>query len=262
MRLGKVFIGRREKQRLLELEQEERRKLEEKEQEIKKLSEDVVWFKRLMAHNVRMPLAVITGYGELLAESGSMTREEEMECIRKICKNIDYLDTLFKVLLDNNQEELLTEKEYFDVLSCVREVAEYVRMMIQKAGIVISINSSKKEIVLYGNRISLMRVLFNLIENSIRYMNREGNVFITIEETGEEILIVYRDDGEGMKREDAEHITKLNFQGENKKTGGYGIGMYLIEQMVKEQGGSLSVKTGEGCGMGIYMSFSKNRQKI
>jgi len=252
---------REKHQALEEKEREEYRRLEEKEQEVKRLSEDVVWFKRMLAHNIRMPLAIIAGYGELLGNNSFSSREEELDCIRKICKNIDYLDTLTKVLLDNEQEEVLTQKEYFDVLSCVRQVAEYVKGIAQKAGIGISVNSSKQEVLFYGNRITLMRAFFNLIENSIRYMNRQGNIFITVEETEKEILIVYRDDGEGMLWEEATHITELHFQGSNGKAGGSGLGMYLVEQTVSEQGGTLSVKTGQGNGMGIYMTFPRKRQE-
>ncbi len=250
----------REREELLRLEQkeqEERRKREEKEQEVKKLSEDVVWFKRLMAHNIRMPLAIIVGYGELLADTNFSSREEELDCIRKICKNIDYLDTLSKVLLDNEQEEGLREKKHFDVLACVRETAEYVGVIAKKAGIQVLVNSSKNKVFLYGNRIALMRAFFNLMENSIRYMNRRGNIYFTVEETEEEVLVMYRDDGEGMPTDEAQHITELNFQGSNKKSGGHGIGMYLVQETVEKQGGHLEVKTGKGNGMGVYMSFPK-----
>ncbi|MBQ7955232.1 MAG: HAMP domain-containing histidine kinase [Lachnospiraceae bacterium] len=249
-----------EREELLQIEkreQEERRKLEEKELEVKKLSEDVVWFKRLMAHNIRMPLAIIVGYGELLTSMNFSSREEELDCIKKICTNIDYLDTLSKVLLDNEQEDLLLEKKYFDILECVRQTAEYVSVIAQKAGIKISVISSKNEVLFYGNRIALMRAFFNLIENSIRYMNRQGNIYFTVEETENEILVVYRDDGEGMQADEAQHITELNFQGSNKKAGGHGIGMYLIKETVEKQGGTLNVKTGNGNGMGVYMSFPK-----
>ena len=259
--IGEFFFKRQTKQKLEEEMLEKRRELEEAEkekyrelkesqEEVKRLSEDVVWFKRMMAHNIRMPLAIISGYGELLANDSFSTREEELDCIQKICKNIDYLDTLTKVLLDNEQESALTQQEYFDVLT-----------IAQKAGIGISVNSSKKMVLLYGNRISLMRAFFNLIENSIRYMNRQGNVFITVEETENEILIVYRDDGEGMEPEEAMYITQLNYQGSNKKKEGHGLGMYLIEQAIVEQGGKLTIKTGQGSGMGVYMAFPKKRQE-
>ena len=254
--IWEFLTWRREKQAMLAKEQEERRKLEGKEQEIQKLFEDVVWFKRLMAHNVRMPLAIISGYGELL-QSGTLTsREEEQKCIDKICSNIYYMDTMLKVLLDEEQE-LLEEKEHYDILACVREVADYVKNITMKAGIRISVNSSKNQVLYYGNRISLMRAFFNLIENSIRDMNRQGEIVITVEETDTEILRVYRENGEGMPQEEAEHITELNYQGSNGKSGGHGIGMYLIQKEVLERGGKVEVKTGMGNGMGVYMSLPK-----
>ena len=59
-----------------------------------------VWFRRLLSHNIRMPMTIIAGYGDLLKNHSLKTREEEIECISKICKNIQYLDTLFKVLVE------------------------------------------------------------------------------------------------------------------------------------------------------------------
>lgn len=256
-----LFSGQKER-RPKQVEKEERLSPEEPAQEENQLSEDVVWYKRMMAHNLRMPLAIISGYGELLLNGSFSEREEELDCIRKICNNIEYLDTLAKVLLDDESDETMERMEYFDVLDCVNRVAEYVKTIARKAGIGVAVNSSKVKVMFYGNRISLMRGFFNLVENSIRYMNRKGNIIITVEETDKEVLIVYRDDGEGMDPKEAEHITELNFQGSNRKASGNGMGMYLLRQMVDQHGGSLSVKTSQGNGMGIYMSFPKNRQDI
>lgn len=245
-----------------ESEKKESEKKEEENQElVKKLSEDVVWFKRMMAHNIRMPLAIISGYGELLLNNSFSNRQEELECIHKICMNIEYLDTLTKVLLDDGSEDSLEQMEYFDILESINRVVGYVKTITSKAGIGIVVNSSKRSVNFYGNRISFMRVLFNLVENSIRYMNRQGNITITVEEMEKEILIVYRDDGEGMNPEEAKHITEFSFQGSNKKKSGHGMGMYLLGQTVEKYGGSLEVKTSEGNGMGIYMTFPNNRQK-
>lgn len=234
----------------------------QKKQEIDNLSKDAQWFRRLMAHNFRMPMAIISGYGQLLKSGSFATREEELDCISKICSNIDYLDTLSKVILDDGQETLLREKEYFDVLSCIRETAGYVKMIAQKAGITISVNSSKREIPLYANRIAMMRAFFNIIENSIRYMNREGGIYITVEETKDEVLILYRDEGEGMDADEAVHITELNFQGSNHgSNSGHGMGMYLVREAVEGNGGKLEIKTDKGMGMSIYMTFTKAHSK-
>lgn len=255
--LDVLFRWRRKRRELEEKAKEEQRNVTEKEKELAKLSEDVIWFKRMMAHNVRMPLAIIVGYGELLQSGCFATREEELNCIRKICNNIDYIDTITKVLLDNEQENLLEEQKYFDILDCIQRVSECVKTITQKEGINVSVNSSKKEVLFYGNRILMMRAFYNMVENSIRYMNRPGNIFITVEETEKEVLIVYRDDGEGMDEEEAKHITELHYRGSNEKGKGSGMGMYLVQQAISGQGGTLNIKTGQGEGMRIYISFPK-----
>lgn len=217
-----------------------------------------VWFHRLLSHNIRMPMTIIAGYGDLLKNHSLKTREEEIECISKICKNIQYLDTLFKVLVDDEKnEELLRQKEWFDLLECGREAFDYVKSMTQKAHITISVNSSKDHVLFYGNRIVMMRAFYNLVENSIRYMKRAGSICLTVEETDDEYLVVYRDDGIGMDENEAESITDLNQQGSNARGDGHGIGMYLVRQTVENHGGTLSIRTGVGKGMGVFMSFPK-----
>ena len=103
----------------------------------------------------------------------------------------------------------------------------------------------------------MMRAFYNLVENSIRYMNRPGNICLTVEETAEEIYAIYRDDGEGMDETEADSITDLNYQGSNANRDGHGIGMYLVKDAVETNGGTLFIRTGKGKGMGIYMAFPK-----
>ena len=229
-----------------------------KEKQIEDLSKDAEWLRRLLSHNFRMPMAIIAGYGELLKNDSFSTREEEKECIEKICRNIDYLDTLSKVVLDSNNNNLLEEKEAFDILLCIKEAAEYVKILAQKAGIKIKVNSSKNGVMLTGNRIVLMRAFFNLFENSIKYMKRSGNIVITVEEMDTEVLIVYRDDGEGMESKEVEYITDLSYQGSNRKESGNGIGMYLVKNAITQNGGELTIKSEKGQGITLYMRFTKN----
>ncbi len=221
--------------------------------------EERIWFRRLLSHNIRMPMTIIAGYGDLLKNHSLKTREDELQCIEKICKNIDYLNTLFKVLVDDgHNEELLGSREWFDLLQCAREAFDYVSSMTSKANIAISVNSRRESVMYYGNRIIMMRAFYNLIENSIRYMNRPGNICLTVEETVEEIYAIYRDDGEGMDETEADSITDLNYQGSNANRDGHGIGMYLVKDAVETNGGTLFIRTGKGKGMAVYMAFPKS----
>lgn len=220
--------------------------------------EDVVWLKRLLSHNFRMPMAVIAGYGELLQEGGFETRESELAVIGKICKNIDYMNTMLKVLLDDGNDGALDRREEFDLLGCIREGTEYVKSIARRQGVTITVNSAQKTVRLYGSRVKLMRAFFNMTENSLKYMKREGTICITVDETKDAVYVIYKDDGAGMCKDETQHVTKWSYQGANQE-GGHGIGMYLVEDAVRENGGTMEIRSRENQGMGIYMTFPRAR---
>ena len=65
---------------------------------------DVNWIKRMLSHNMRMPMSVITGYGELMKQ-GLLTSAEMEEVIENICENINYMNGILKVVLDDQSED-------------------------------------------------------------------------------------------------------------------------------------------------------------
>lgn len=232
--------------------------LQEEVQDLAPVMDDVAWFKRLMSHNIRMPLAIISGYTELLMSDMLESEEDKKECLEKITKNLDFIDTLTKVILDDNKAELLTKKEAVDVLTIIHDASEYVKNVAMKSGIRVLVNTTEGEVIINGNRTALMRAFFNLIENSLRYMNKEGDIVFTVQEQGGEVLIVYRDNGEGMPADEVQNITKLNYRGKSQNTQGSGLGMYLVEQTILEHGGKLEARSDIGKGMAIYITLPSN----
>lgn len=222
------------------------------------MNENIRWLRRLISHNFRMPMAIIVSYGELLKSGSFETREKELECIDKICRNIDYIDRFSKLILDDASVSATEAKENFDLLDCVREAASYTEVITRRAHISVTVCSSKSRIVFCGKRLILMRALLDLIENSIRYMKRAGDICITVEEERDEIMVLYRDNGEGMAEADGANITKLHYQGTNGCCFGSGIGMFLVKEAVSQNNGRLEVKTGIGKGMDVSMIFRKN----
>lgn len=219
-------------------------------------AEDIVWLKRLLSHNFRMPMAVIAGYGELLQEEGFDTKESERAVIAKICKNIEYMNLMLKVVLDDGNDGAVGRKEEFDLLACIREGTEYVKSIARRQGVAIRVNSTQEVVRLYGSRLKLMRAFFNMTENSLKYMKHEGAICITVDETRDAVYVIYKDDGAGMSVDETAHVTKFSYQGTNH-SGGYGIGMYLVEEAVHENGGTLEIRSRENQGMGIYMTFPR-----
>lgn len=219
-------------------------------------NDDFVMLRRVLSHNIRMPMAVIAGYGDLIINAG-LNEEDMKDYVVKICKNITYMDSVLKIFLDGASEEELEKKEWFDLLDATREICNYVKSLTTKAGITVAINSGGEQVPFLGSRVLIMRAFYNLVENSIKYMKREGNIIFTIEDMGNSILVVYRDDGKGMPEEELSRITELSFRGSNVSGGGCGVGMYLVKEAVEKNGGSLEVSSGRDKGMTVYMTFEK-----
>jgi two-component system phosphate regulon sensor histidine kinase PhoR len=159
--------------------------------------------------------------------------------------------------MDNDGERVLGEKTRFDLLECVRDGMGYVRSIAQRQGVTIQlIISSQSEAPVYGSRVKLLRAFYNLVENSLKYMMRKGTIFVTVEQTQDEIYLIYKDDGAGMDAAEASRITEWNYQGSNR-TGGHGIGMYLVKEMVDDFGGTMEIRSRVGQGMGVYMTFPR-----
>lgn len=215
---------------------------------------DIVWLKRLLSHNFRMPMAVIAGYGDLLREGSFESREECLMVIGRICKNIDYMNTMLQVLLNDDVNGTQSEGESFDLIGCIRLGMEYVNTIARKQGVKIQVNSAQPAVTMHGDRIRLIRAFFNLIENSLKYMKRAGVIHITVDKQEDTAYVMYKDDGEGVDEDEASRLTEWRYQGTNQESG-YGLGMYLVREAVEDLGGTIEVRSRKDEGMGIYMTF-------
>lgn len=255
--------GKRWKQDSELVEEMTRRELERQEQEadsqLRDLQEDVIWLKRQIAHGVRMPLAIISGYGDLLKKGDYKSEEEQKLYIDKICRNIDYLNQTFQIVIDDNQKEA-GKREELDLIEVAESIVEYTDNLIRSHGVRLDLNTSCEQVLIWGNRIDIMKVFYNLIENSLKYMQYGDAIFITIEAVENRALIVYRDNGEGVTQQDAEQLTAFQYMGEQTEpkpevVKGTGMGMYLVKDVIQKHHGTLQVKGGAGTGFAMYITI-------
>lgn len=103
-----------------------------------------------------------------------------------------------------------------------------------------------------------IRILFrNIIDNSIKYMQRAGVLIITISNIGSDIFIVIKDNGNGLSKDETSHIFELNYQGSNRISGN-GLGLTQSKAIVDYYGGTIYAKSSPSQGMGIYIQLPAN----
>lgn len=149
------------------------------------------------------------------------------------------------------QEETPVDLNIIDVVNKVmEEMAPYGR----RAGIQLLLSSASDRLMVRADA-SFIRILFrNIIDNSIKYMHRNGNLVITVSNIGDDLFIVLKDNGEGLATNETDHIFELNYQGSNRVSGN-GLGLTQAKAIVEYYGGTIHAKSNSGKGMGIYIQL-------
>ncbi len=144
--------------------------------------------------------------------------------------------------------------ETVDIVAAAQSVVNELKRAAQKAGLIIQVSSSEEKILVKADP-GLIRVLFrNIVDNSIKYMNRQGNLVITLSTIADDLFVVLKDNGEGLAESETEHIFELNYQGSNRISGN-GLGLAQAKAVVEYYGGNIYAKSSAGGGMGIYIQL-------
>lgn len=225
------------------------------------MDSDINWLKRMLSHNVRMPMSVITGYGELLRQ-GLLSGEEQKEVIDNICENITYMNDVLKVVLEDDKEEIQMLEDV-DIAALLHRSAEYVSEVAKKVPMKISVKTENPCMLVQAEYIPVMRVFYQLFENAIKYLDGGDTVTINAYYAGSEyVLVVFKDNGRGISEKDVERIFEKGFRGSNSSgKHGSGYGLYDVKQIVERYGGTVEVSSREETGFSVYLMFPVYQEK-
>ncbi|MCL2036783.1 MAG: HAMP domain-containing histidine kinase [Oscillospiraceae bacterium] len=259
-----TITTKRERELAAELDKarsELQRKCEECDKIQKESEESLVRFHGAIAHEMRTPLSIISGYANLL--NGDLIHEEEVrkEYLLKICERVSYMLNLFDELLSNARFSSGIEQisaAPVDIMALIRQTANDVSRIVERSQsqIVIKVNSDNEgnSIVIKADETKLTRIFYNILENSVKYMGRDGEINITVSQADNRLLIVFKDDGKGMDSHEVGRIFERNYQGSNKSSG-FGLGLHTVKMSVESHGGKVFAKSGIDKGMGIYIDL-------
>jgi len=148
--------------------------------------------------------------------------------------------------------------DLIDIGELCSQTIEEFESFAERAQVTLKLNKAGNDIKVKADR-ERLRVMFrNIIDNSIKYMNKSGSLVITISTIGSDIFVVLKDNGEGLDSSETEHIFELNFQGSNRISGN-GLGLAQAKAIVDYYGGTIYAKSNQGSGMGIYVQLPSGR---
>lgn len=251
------FIWRVRRNRKEEVEKIEFKKKEE-------VDEAKMNFFTNIGHEFRSPLSLILGPLE------SMIRHEknpvQVERMKLIQRNAFQLQTLTNQLLDlrrfmGNKEVLhLTQN---DIVAVVKAVCNQFAGLSNK-GITLTFHTVKETIYLSFDSDKTSKIVTNLLSNAYKFTPKNGHIDVSLSlREGKWVDIIVADDGPGISDEDKKHVFERFFQSKaNKQGGGSGIGLSLVMDYAKMQGGTATVSDNPNGGAMFTVTLPFNRGHV
>ncbi len=213
----------------------------------------------MASHEVRHPLTLLMGFSEVLNDYyPSLDSSEMLRVVRKISKSAERLKRRVANLLELSRIEsgrMELERTDLEVEPLVREIAEELELENPGHHIYLSFPMDFPRI--RADREKLEIVLFNLMENSIKYSPSGGNIQVRGRADANGVAVSIIDDGIGIEAEDLVAIFKPFRRGVEKvKTVGMGLGLYIVDTIVRAHGGTIEVESQPGRGSSFTVRFA------
>lgn len=194
------------------------------------------------AHELRTPLSVMqTKIDVFKMKERSM--EEYEEFLATIEESTARLGDIVKDLLDFTNEQIVDMSESVNLREVIEEVIYELEDLAIKNKITISLAGD--DAVTNGNDVLLQQAVYNLVENAIKYNNKNGRVEIEILKKKEQVILKISDTGIGIPDEMKENIFHPLFRVEesrNREIAGSGLGLAIVKNIIEKHGGIIKVE--------------------
>lgn len=195
-----------------------------------------------IAHELNTPVAVMKSSLEIYLMKNKVEDLKLKELLDNFDENIDRISKIIESLLFLNRRENAISRK-FDIKDLVEEIVFDLEDLAEEKNVNLISKMGSREI--YTSDILLERVLYNLGKNAIAYNKDGGLVEFDFAEDEENYFIYVRDTGLGIDEEEKEKVFDLFYrvdESRNKKTGGYGIGLNLVKNIVEKLGGQVLIR--------------------
>ncbi len=242
----------------------ERRRAEDEREafvnELEAKNAELERFTYTVSHDLKSPLVTIRGFLGLLEKDIDAGDTQRMkQDIARIYSASEKMKRLLDELLELSRiGRQVNPSEEIGLTTLAHEAADMVAGQIQARGVRIDIAPAMPVVV--GDRVRLLEIYQNLIDNAIKFMGEQPEPHIEIDgqDNGAEVVCFVRDNGIGIDPRFHEKVFGL-FNRLHNESEGTGIGLALIKRIVEVHGGRIWVEsTGEGHGSTFYFSFPRN----
>ena len=209
------------------------------------------------AHELRTPLAVMQLQIDLYNSSKHPNNDTSaQQTISMITEQTERLSKMVRTLLDMSELQTIARDEEIAISALVEEVLADLEPLAQEKGI--NLIEKCDNVLLMGSDILIYRLVYNLVENAIKYNFSGGTVTVTATQQNSQLHLTVEDTGNGIPEELKERIFEPFFRvdkSRSRELGGVGLGLALVHEIVRVHNGSILVKNNANSGTTFEVIF-------
>lgn len=215
-----------------------------------------------ITHELKSPIASIKLVLETLIRRKTLKLEQAEKLHQSALKEVDRLHTLVNdLLLSARLETSYTLNiEKINLKKLIDELCS--KMLMEQPSLQVSFRTNLDEAMLNGDKTGLTSVVLNLMENAAKYSGDEKIIDVTLENTSDSWIVKIADQGIGISEIEKKNIFEKFYRVGNedtRKTKGTGLGLYIVDQIVKAHKGHIEVLDNEPRGTVFVVSLPKGR---
>ncbi len=216
-----------------------------------------------ISHDFRSPLTSIRGYAQAMLD-GTIPYEAQEKYLNIILAETDRLTNLTSNLLELNsfnRENVLLDISNFDIHQTIVRVIDTLEGTASKKGISFVLGfPTSKELIVNADEGKIHQVLYNLIDNAVKFSNNDGEVRIGTQKKGDRIFVSVKDFGIGIPKESVGKVFDRFYKsdisrGKDKK--GTGLGLSISKEIIRSHNQTINVVSTEGVGTEFIFTLKK-----
>lgn len=215
-----------------------------------------------VSHELKTPLASISGYSELI-ESGMATGSDVQKFAKEIHRNAKRLLTLINDIIRLSQLDSAAFKVNFttvDLYEVAKECVEMLALHAENMKVTLSLEGDAA--LVQGEKSMLEEVIYNLCDNAIRYNKPGGTVKVRLSEEENQVYLVVEDNGIGISEENQKRVFERFYRvdkSRSKQSGGTGLGLAIVKHIVMNHGANIRIESELDKGTKIMVVFEKEK---
>jgi len=211
------------------------------------------------AHELRTPLALMQVQLDLYNSASHPGNDADtLQTIKMVTEQNDKLNRMVKTLLDMSELQTVGRDDKIILDAIVEEVlADLEPLAVEKN---IKLIGKCEDATMIGSDILIYRLVYNLVENAIKYNHPLGQVTVTTYQRNKHVYLSVEDTGSGIPKELRERVFEPFFRvdkSRSRELGGVGLGLALVREIVRVHDGSICIKSGKTGGTIFEVTFAQ-----